>query len=83
MDKSIWEKTIRENADEKGVGLCNRSKRRVCAKKGESVSVVERRKRVYSKTVEEEVYLTIKVTTDSASILHREKGWKEENGPGL
>jgi len=27
--------------------------------------------------------MTIKITTDGAGILCREKGWKKENGPGL
>ena len=65
----------------------NRSKERVYAKEGESVSVVKRRKRegkgVYLRTTEEGVYLTIKVTTDSASILCGKEGWKEEDHLGL
>jgi len=69
------------------MGPCNRSKGRVCAEEGESVSIVEKRKRggkgVYSRATEEGVYMTIKVTTDSTDILCRKKGWKEENGPGL
>ena len=42
MDKSVWEETIGENADEKGVGPCNRSKRRICAAKEKSVPIVKR-----------------------------------------
>ena len=33
MDKSIQEKTIGEDANEKGIGSCNRSKGRVCRRK--------------------------------------------------
>jgi len=69
------------------MGPCNRGKGGICAKKEEGVSIVKRRKeegkRVYSRTTEKEVYLTIKVTPDSISILCREKGWKEEDGLGL
>jgi len=35
------------------------------------------------RTAEEEVYLTIKVTTDGISILCKEEEWKEKNGVGL
>ena len=45
MDKSVWEETIRENADEKGVGPYDKSKRRICAMKGKSIPVVKRGKR--------------------------------------
>ena len=40
MNKSIQEKTIREDADEEGVGPYDRNEGRICAKKGEGVSVV-------------------------------------------
>ena len=87
MDKSIWEETIRENADEKGVELRNRSKKGVCAKKGEGVSVVKRRKgggeRIYQRTVAERIYLTVKVTTDSTGILCEKEGWEEANSSRL
>ena len=69
------------------MGLCNRGKREVCAKKRKDVSIVKRRKRggerVYLRTTEEEVYLTIQITTDGTNILCGEKGWKEKDGPGL
>jgi len=54
------------------MGLCNGSKREICAKEGESVSVVERRKRggkeVYLRTAEEGVYPTIKAKSS--------EGWR-------
>ena len=69
------------------MGLCNGSKREICAKEGESVSVVERRKRggkgVYLRTAEEGVYPTIKVTTDSTVILCGKEEWEEEDGSEL
>ena len=69
------------------MGLCNRSKEGICAKKGEGVFIVKRRKgrgeRVYLKTTEKGVYPTIKVTTDGTGILCGEEGWKEKDGPGL
>ena len=40
MGKGIQEETIRENADKKGVGSCNRYKRRVYTEEREGVSVV-------------------------------------------
>jgi len=69
------------------MGLCNGSKGEICAEEGESVSVVERRKRgdkeVYLRTAEEGVYPTIKVTTDSTSILCGKEEWKEEDSSEL
>ena len=84
MDKGIWEKAIRENANKEGVGSCNRYKGRVCSKKGEGVSTIERREgggeEVYQRAVKKRIYLTIEVTTDSTSVLCREKGQKKWNG---
>jgi len=69
------------------VGPCNRNKGRICTEEGESVPIVEGGKRrgkgVYSRTAKEEVYLTIKVTTDGTSILCGEEGQKEKNGARL
>jgi len=33
--------------------------------------------------VKEEIYMTIKVTSDSASVFHRKEEWKEVDGSGL
>jgi len=48
------------DAYKKTLGLCNRAKEKICAKKEKDVSVVERRKRrsmrVYLRTIEEEAY---------------------------
>ena len=55
------------------MGPCNQCKRRVCAKEGKSISVVERRKRrserVHPGTAKERVYPAIKVTSNGAGIL--------------
>ena len=59
----------------------------VCVKERENLSLVQQRKRrserVYSEAKKEEIYLTIKVTTDCTIILCRKEGWKEENGTRL
>jgi len=64
------------------MGPFNRDKEGICAKKEEGVSIVKGRKRagerVYSRTNEEEIYQTVKVTPDSAGILCRKKRWKEK-----
>ena len=44
MDQDIWKETVRKNANKKNMGLCDRDKRGVCTKEGESISIVERRK---------------------------------------
>ena len=57
---------------------CDRDERKICTKEGESVLIVERKKRegkrVYSEVVEKGIYPAIKVTTNSASILCRKEG---------
>ena len=69
------------------MGLCNRSKGRVCTEKGEGVPIVKRRKRegkgVHLRTTEEGVYPTIEIAIDSAGVFCEEKGWKEKDGSGL
>ena len=83
MDKSIQEKTVRENAHKKVVGSCNRCKGKICTKKGKGVSVVkggERRgERVCEGIAEKGLHLAIEITTNGTSILYRKKGWEEED----
>ena len=84
MNRGIWEETVRKNADQKSMGPYDRSKGGICAKKGESISVVKRRKkedeRVYSGAAEEGIYPTVKVTTNSTNILCRKERQKEMDG---
>jgi len=53
----------------------------VCAKEGEGVSIVEgrkrRSKRIYTRTTEKKIYLTLKVTSNGTGVLCREvrRGW--------
>jgi len=69
------------------VGSCDRVKGEVCAKKGKGLSVVKGGKRggkrVHQRIVEKRIYLTVKVTTNSAGILYREKGWEKVDGTRL
>ena len=87
MDKSIWKEAVRKNIYKKIVGSHNRCEEEVYAMKREGISFVERRKgggeRVCEGAVEERIYLTIQITTNSTSILCGEEGWKEEDGTGL
>ena len=73
MDKSIWEKTIGENANEETVGPHDRCKGGVCLKEGKGVSAVERRKRrgkgICKGAVMKRIHSAIKVTANGASIL--------------
>ena len=43
--QKIWEETIREDTNKKGVGPHNRGKIGVCTEKGEGVHIVKGRKR--------------------------------------
>ena len=87
MDKSIWEEAIREDADKKGMGLCNRCKGKVCTKEGEGISTVKRGKvrgkRICKRAVEKGIYLAIKIITNGAGVLCREERWKETDGTRL
>jgi len=69
------------------MGPCNRLEGRICIKKRESITPVQRRergdKRIHSEADKKEIYKTIKITTDSTSILCGKEGWKEEDGAGL
>jgi len=60
------------------MGPCDRDKKGVCTEEGESVFIVKGRKRgskgVCLRTVKEEVYLAIQVTTDGTGIFCRKKG---------
>jgi len=77
MDQDIWEETIRKNADEEGVGSCDRSEGGVCAEEGKGLPIVkgEKRgsKRVHLGVAKKRVHLTIEITTDSTGILCGEK----------
>ena len=44
VEKSIWEKGVREDASMKGLGPHHRIERRVHAKEGKGIITVERRK---------------------------------------
>ncbi len=87
MDKSVQEEAVREDANEEGMGSCNRSKRRICAKEGESISAVKRRKRrgkgVYSEAIEDGVHPAIKIITNGAGVLCRKERWEEKDGVRL
>jgi len=77
VDKGIWKKAVRENADEKTIGSCDRHEEGVCTEEGESIPIVERRKRrgkgICKGAVMKRIYLAIKVTTNGTSILCREE----------
>ena len=71
----------------KSIGPCDRDERGIYTKERKSVPVVKEgkrgSKRVYLRAAEEGVHLTVQVTPDSASILYREKGWKEADSTRL
>jgi len=87
MDQGIQKETVREDADEKNMGPCDRDKREVCTEERESVSIVEKRKGgskgVCPRAVKEGVYPTIQITTNGTGIFCREKGWEEADGTRL
>ena len=86
-NKSIWQETIEENAHTKDLGPCHWYERRVCAKKEEGIPIIKGRKRgstrIYIEIIEERVYLTLKVASNSISVLCRKEEWEKENGTEL
>jgi len=87
MEKSIWEERVRKNTSAKGLGSYNRVKTEVCAKKGESVLIVERKERgdigICGGPTKKRVYLTLQVTPNFASIFCNKKRWKTKDGTRL
>ena len=60
MAPYLWKESKWENANKEVVESCDRGKERVCAKKGEDVSIIKERERrsiqVYWRTIEKEIY---------------------------
>ena len=87
MNKYVWEEVVRKNADEEGVGPCDRRKGGVCTIKRKGISAVEGRKRggkrICEGAVVKRVYSAIKVTINGTGILCGKKEWKEANGTRL
>ena len=75
------------DAHKEDLGSCNRYEGGICAKEGESISIVKRREgrdmRIHIGTIEERIYLTFKVTSDGAGVFCRKERWEKENGAGL
>ena len=63
MDKSVWEEAVREDANKKVMGPCDRCKGRVYTKEEKGVPIVKRGEeegeRVCEGAVEEGIYPTI------------------------
>ena len=80
-------KASEKNADQKDMRLYYWYKERICTKKREGVSIVKKEERrsaqVYLQTIEKRVYQTLKVASNSTSILCRKEEWEEVNGVGL
>ena len=87
MNKSIWEETIREDADEEGIGPHNRCEGRICTKEGEGVFAVKRGKRggerICKRAAEERIHSAVEITANGTGVLCRKKGWEKEDGSRL
>ena len=77
MDKGIWEKSVRENANEETIGSCDRHEGGFCTEERESIPIVEREKRrgegVHLGAAKEGIYLAVKVTSNGVSVLCRKE----------
>jgi len=61
------------------MGPCDRYEGGVCTEKGEDISIVKGRERrgtrIHTRAIEERIYLTLKVASNGASVLHRKERW--------
>ena len=59
------------------MGLCDRNKREICAKKEESVSIVKKRERrgvrIHIRTIKKRVYQTLEVTSNSTGPFYKKE----------
>ena len=62
MEENIWKERVGKDINAKGLGSCNRNKRRVYAKKREGILIVKRRERgstsIHGGSAEKRVYLS-------------------------
>ena len=69
------------------LGSCNQYEERICAKEGKGILLVKERERrgvrIHTGATEERIHLTLKVTSNSASILCRKERWQEVDGARL
>jgi len=77
MEEGVQKKRVRKNASTESLGSCNRIKKRLCTKEGESVFSIEERKRgsisVHRRPIEKGIHSTIQITPDIASTLCSKK----------
>jgi len=87
VEKSLWKEGIKKDASAKILGSRNKVKRRLCAKKGESVFTVERGEggsaSIREGPVEERIYPTLQIAPNITGTLCSKKGWKVKNGTRL
>jgi len=87
VDLGLWKKDQQIDVYQEVIGLYYQNKRRVCAKKEKSISVVKGRERggtqVHNRTIKKRVYQALKVASNGTSIFCKEKGWKEAYDIGL
>ena len=87
MGEDIQKKEVGKNASVKDLELCHRVERRIHAKKGKGVLMVERRKErstsICGGSVEKRIRPTFQVTLNVTSTFHSKERWYTENGVGL
>jgi len=87
VEKSLWKERVRKDTSTKSLGSYYKAKRWVCAKKGESIFTVERRKgesaNIYRRPAEKKVHLTLQIIPNFASTFCSKKEWKTKNSIGL
>jgi len=70
-------KRNQENINKEDVRLYDKSERKVCAEKGEYMSIVKGRERkcvwVYQRIIEKRIYQTLKVTSNNTGVFCRKE----------
>ena len=87
VEKGLWKKGVRKDASVKGLGPCDRVKRRVFTKERKGVFIVERREgrsiSICGRSTAKRVYLTLQITANFTSILCSKKGQQKKDGTRL
>jgi len=87
VGEDIQKKEVGKNASVKDLELCHRVERRIHAKKGKGVLMVERRKErstsICGGSVEKRIHPTFQVTLNVTSTLCGKKEWHTKNSAGL
>ena len=72
MDQDVQEEGKQKDVNKEDMGSCNKFEEKICIKKRKSLPLIQKREKrsesIHLGADEEEIYQTVKVTTDYISI---------------